>query len=229
MRSWSVLAVLGAAAVLAGCGAGGDRPADSAADASVEPGAGGFHGTQVPASMPAPALSLVEAGGRRFDLAGERGKAVLVFFGYTHCPDICPTTLSTWRRVKQGLGEDTSRVRFVFVSVDPERDTPEVARSYAHQFDPSFVGLSGTRAQIDSVQRAFHITSFREQPVAGDSAAGDSASGHGAHAGHDASSGYAVSHPARVFIFDPSGRWRLILPASATAEATLSDVRRLLD
>ena len=96
----------------------------------------------MPDPRPAPPLRLVEHGGRAFDLAAERGKVVLLFFGYTHCPDICPTTLADWRRVHAALGADTSRVRFVFVTTDPERDTPEVAQQYARQFHPAIIGLS---------------------------------------------------------------------------------------
>jgi protein SCO1/2 len=206
----------------------------------VEVGPGGFHGTELPAGYATPALRLAAADGRAFDLEAERGRAVLVFFGYTHCPDICPTTLATWKRVRQRLGADSARVRFVFVSVDPERDTPEVAARYARSFDPSFVGLSGSRAAIDSAQRAFRIASFRDQAAAAAAAADTSSGGssgdaaHGAHAGHGAgaagdSAVYTVSHPARVFVFDPAGRLRLVLPASASADATLADVRRLLE
>jgi protein SCO1/2 len=241
----AALAPLLAAILAASACARGEAPhadADTTADAAdgsamavVEPGPNGYYGTEVPPELGAPRLALARADGERFDLAAERGTVALVFFGYTHCPDICPTTLSTWKRVRQGLGADTARVRFVFVSVDPERDTPDVAQRYAHQFDASFVGLSGTRAEIDSVQRGFRIASFRELPTTqGDSAGsgghmehGQAGPEHGAHAaGGDA---YTVSHPARVFLFDPRGRWRLILPASASAEATLSDVRRLLN
>ena len=212
---------------LAACGRGESRAEAKAADtaesaqATVEPGPSGYYATELPPTLPAPVLALAAHDGTRFDLAAQRGRAVLVFFGYTHCPDICPTTLSTWKRVKRGLGEDSARVRFVFVSVDPERDTADVAQRYAHQFDPSFVGLSGTRAQIDEVQRSFRISSFREEPPA------DSADGAGGHAGHGGDA-YTVAHPARVFVFDPAGRWRLVMPASASAEATLADLKRLL-
>jgi protein SCO1/2 len=226
-----------ALALLAGCGrgeAGGDRAAAGAsttataaattADATLEPGPGGWYGTPVPPSMPAPALRLAEPGGRPFDLAAERGRVVLVFFGYTNCPDICPTTLAQWKRVEGRLGADSAKVRFVFVSVDPERDTPEIAKAYAQRFDSSFVGLTGTRAEVEAAERGFRVSSFREPaPTTG-------ATGHAAHDPHaaHAPAGYTVAHTSRVFVIDPSGRWRLILPASASADAMLSDVRRLV-
>jgi protein SCO1/2 len=216
-----VLHVLPFALLALACG--GEAPAARAPDdpsIAVERGPGGFYGTEMPGPRPAPALRLVEHGGRPFDLAAERGHVVLLFFGYTHCPDICPTTLADWRRVKAALGRDTARVRFVFVTTDPARDTPEVTQRYARQFDPSFVGLSGDSATLAELERGFMSRSYREptrdstgQPVTDP------------HAGHTA---YSVAHTSRVFVIDPDGNWRLVLPAGAGVAVTLADVRTLL-
>jgi protein SCO1/2 len=185
-------------------------------------------------------VRLAEAGGRVFDLAEARGTVVLFFLGFTHCPDVCPLTLARFAQARRALGADTARVRFVFVTVDPERDTPEVAKAYANRFDSTIVALSGPRATIDSVQAAFRATSYREAGVGGQGAgghaghgaagggAGDTGRARGATSTSAADSVYTVVHPARVYVVDTSGQWRLILPAQATAETMLADVRRLL-
>jgi len=183
--------------------------------------AGGFHGTVMPELRPAPPIRLVEHGGRMFDLAGQRGRVVLLFFGYTHCPDVCPTTLADWRRVKGTLGADTARVRFVFVSTDPARDTPEAAQAYARRFDPSFVGLAGDSATTAALERAYMIASYRAP--ARDSSGATIPDPHAGHAS------YTVAHSSRTFVIDEAGRWRLIMPEGAGAGMIASDVKRLLD
>src|SRR5262245_9774609 len=130
-----LVALLGIAA----CGRGGgvaahspQTPADSLPGAVSDP------------PRPAAPLRLTAGQCTRFDIAAQRGRVVLVFFGFTACPDICPTTLARWTEVRAALGADTSRVRFVFASIDPEHDTPALADAFAKQFHPSFIGLSGT-------------------------------------------------------------------------------------
>ena len=110
---------------------------------------------------PAPALRLAEAGGGTYDLANERGRVVLLFFGFTECPDVCPITMKRWVQARSALGADTSRVRFVFVSVDPEHDTPALASAYARKFHPAFTGLSGTAAEIDEIALAWGVSKGR--------------------------------------------------------------------
>src|SRR5215207_4627268 len=138
----------------------------------------------------APPLKLARADGPPFDLADERGNVVLLFFGYTHCPDVCPTTLADWARVKRELGADTSRVRFVFVSVDPERDTPEIAADYARQYDKGFIGLSGSPGEIDLVKRAFRVQAEKEET--------------------GSASEYTVGHTSLSYLVDPEGKIRLM-------------------
>jgi protein SCO1/2 len=145
-----------------------------------------------------------------FDLAratADSGRAALVFFGYTHCPDVCPTTLHDWVRVKRALGADSTRVRFLFVTVDPERDTAPAVARYVAAIDSGFVGLAGTRAEVDAVQRAWGIGAFRE--------------------GGDDST-YTVAHPAQVFAVDPAGRLRLTYSLGARPDHVADDLRRLL-
>lgn len=153
-------------------------------------------------------LKLARAGGGTFDLAAERGKVVAIYFGYTHCPDVCPTTMSDWARARRALGAQASRVEWVFVSVDPERDTPALTASYARQFDSTFVGLSGTSAEIEALKRSWGITAFREGDVEGNA--------------------YSVAHPAATYVVDRQGRVRMLIEPGVPGEEIARSLRRLL-
>lgn len=192
--------LVAAATLIAGC--------DTVRDAAGGAPGGGFRGVSLGAGKPAPELVLPTASGEPFDLAAERGRVVLLFFGYTHCPDVCPTTLSDWARVRQQLGDQAARVRFVFVSVDPDRDTPAVVQGYASQFDPSFVGLSADDATLAQLRPAFGLVAQSEQP--------------------DSSGAYGVAHSSQVFLVDPQGRLRILYPFGSTSTDMLEDIRRLL-
>ena len=188
------LAALGAAALLgvAGCQ---DRAS--------------FEGVALEPPEPAPALR-VATDGDTFDLAAQRGAVTLLFFGYTHCPDVCPTTLADWVRIRAALGDDAERVRFVFVSVDPERDSPADAMAYARTFHPSFVGLAPPREGLEALMRAFHLTAYEAPPP-------DSLGG-----------GYLVQHGTHSVIVDGDGRLRVLHPFGSTVQDVVADVRRLL-
>ncbi|MEK7316567.1 MAG: SCO family protein [Candidatus Eisenbacteria bacterium] len=142
---------------IVGCGGGEDATSRDAAG----PGLESLPGAIYDPPRPAPALRLTDAEGTDFDLANQRGRVILVFFGFTECPDICPATFQRWARVRAALGPDTSRVRFVFVSIDPEKDSPAITAEYARKFDPSFVGLSGTVAEIGEVALAWGVSEDR--------------------------------------------------------------------
>jgi protein SCO1 len=189
MRSAAALCLL---ALLAACGS----PA--------------FHGAALDPPEPAPKLVLTDSAGGTFDLAAERGNVVLLFFGYTHCPDVCPTTLVDWRHAADSLGAKADRVRFVFVSVDPERDTPALAQRYASRFRPGFVGLTGTRAEVDALLREWKIAAFRDG-VPGDT-----------------TSRYTVSHPSQVFVVDGSGALRLLQRQGLRPAQIAADIEALL-
>ena len=173
--------------------------------------------TAPPLRLPrARAVGTIAGASDTFDLARDaRRRAVLVFFGYTHCPDVCPTTLADWSRVRRTIAArdaaDTARVRFVFVTVDPERDSAAVVAHYVAQFDPSFVGLTGSRAAVDAAQRAWHVSSFRDAPSAG------------APAGS-----YTVSHAAQVFLVGPDGRLRTIYPLGVPIADVVTDMQTVL-
>lgn len=157
---------------------------------------------------PAPALVFTAADGQRFDLAAERGNVVLVYFGYTHCPDVCPTTLSDWARAKRALGADTTNLRFLFVSMDPDRDTPAIAQAYARQFDPAFLGVTGSDAELEALKKAWSIAAYPE---------GDPRSGN-----------YTVAHPAHTFVVDRQGRLRVLFEPGVRGEELANDLRKLL-
>jgi len=169
-----------------------------------------FNGVVLDPAESAPPLHLADSAGVEFDLGRENGKVVLVFFGYTHCPDVCPTTLVDWRHASDSLGSQASQVKFVFVSVDPERDTPAVVQRYAARFSPSFIGVTGSRAAIDATLAAWKLAAFRDGvPGAPDAA-------------------YTVSHPSQVFVVDREGQLRLMHRAGLTPTQIADDVRALL-
>lgn len=192
MRRLPHLAILCSAVALAACG---ERP---------------WHGIVL--EPPAAAPPLVVAGASavpatRFSLAEARGTVVLLYFGYTHCPDVCPTTLADWARARRALGDDTLGVRWVFVSVDPTRDTPEDAAAYARQFHPAFEGTALTDAELAPVLRDWSIAAYPE----GDPRTPD----------------YTVAHPAHSFVVDAEGRLRLMLPPGVRGDSIALDLRRL--
>lgn len=167
-----------------------------------------FYGIPLNPMVTAPDGALTRTDGSDFAIGSQKGKASLVFFGYTHCPDICPTTLADWKRVKSALGGEAAKVNFVFVTIDPAADTPEVMRSYVAQFDSSFVGLSGEPARIDSIAKAFGVSAFAE---------GTLESGH-----------TAMAHPSRVYLVDPEGRIRFVYPPGLRPEEIAEDVKHVL-
>jgi|SRR5579862_2865230 len=166
------------------------------------------HGMVVTDAQPAPALALRDADGRAFDVAAERGHTVLLYFGYTHCPDVCPATLADFARAHRMLGRDGNRMHFVFVSVDPERDTPAVAASYARQFDSTFTGLAASAADVEAIKAAWGFAVAKEEMPG--------------------MAGYGVSHPAGVFVIDRDGKLRFVFAPGTTAEDLAADLKLLL-
>ena len=153
-------------------------------------------------------LALSDADGKARTLADFKGKVTLVFFGYTQCPDVCPTTLAELAAVKRELGADGERVQGVFVSVDPERDTPEILKAYMASFDPGFVALRGTAQQTQAAAREFKVF-FAKVPGKSEGS-------------------YTVDHTAGTYVFDTQGRLRLFMRYGAGAEALRHDVKLLL-
>jgi protein SCO1 len=170
-----------------------------------------FHATVIADPLPAPVLRLADSRGGTFDLGTEKGRVVFIYFGYTHCPDVCPTTLADFARARRSLPEKQhSSMRFVFVSVDPGRDTPAVTEKYAWQYDSTFVGLAPTASQLDSIKAAWGFVVER------DSMAGMK---------HDE---YGVTHPAGVFMVGRDGRVRMVFSPAMKPHDLLADLKRVL-
>lgn len=159
---------------------------------------------------PAPDFELTRSGGESFRLSEARGDIVMLFFGYTSCPDICPTTMAELKTALDRLGEEKAEnVKVVFVTVDPERDTPERVQEYVDHFDQEFVGLSGSEQELAQVWNGYGV--FR-QKVEGTSAAG-----------------YLVDHTARVTVIDQDGNLRVSYPFDASVENIVHDLKILLN
>lgn len=170
----------------------------------------GFRGTDVTGSDIGQSLAgLKDTRGQERSITEFRGKAVIVFFGYTACPDACPTTLGRLAEVMRLLGPDAARVQVILISVDPENDTPERLGQYVTAFNPSFIGLAGSVPVTEAVAREFKVFFSK--------------SAHGHHGG-----GREIDHTTGVYVFDPAGRVRLFLKDDASVAAVSSDLRKLL-
>lgn len=151
---------------------------------------------------------LTDHTGRPRTLADFRGKVVMLFFGYTHCPDECPTTLAKMARAVDRLGKDGKRVQGLFVTVDPKRDTQDVLAKYVLAFYPGFIGLRGSESEVARTAKEFKVFFAPERP--------------------EDSGLYTVDHSAAIFVFDPQGRLRLLMNGDTGVEAMVHDLRLLL-
>lgn len=152
-------------------------------------------------------FSLTDHNGRARTLADFRGKVVAVFFGFTHCPDVCPTTLAEMAQVMRELGPDAEKVQVLLITVDPERDTAEVLRQYVPSFHASFLGLYGDADAIARTAKEFKVF-YQKQPLPG--------------------GGYSVDHSAGTYIYDRQGRLRLYASHGRGAAVLVHDIRMLL-
>jgi len=168
-----------------------------------------FNATDITGGSFDPAFELTDHTGARRSLADFRGKVVTVFFGFTQCPDVCPGTLIEMKEVMALLGDDAERVQTLFITVDPERDTPEVLAAYVPAFDPRFLGLYGTPDEIAKVARGYRV--FYEK-VPGSSP-----------------ENYQINHTAASYVIDPQGELRLFVKHGSGAEALVHDIRLLLE
>lgn len=165
-----------------------------------------FHAAEVGDQYAQADLRLTDFNGKPRTLADFRGKVVVLFFGYVHCPDVCPTTLADLRQALEMLGRDADRVQVLFVTVDPERDTPAVLAQYVPAFHPSFLGLYGDAAATARTADAFKVQ-YLKQPT---------------------QSGYNMDHSAGTYLIDAAGRVRLLAPYGQSAEWLAQDIRLLL-
>ena len=167
-----------------------------------------FHATDVTGAPMGRSLALPDHNGVARTLADFRGKVVVLFFGYTQCPDVCPTTLSQLAATMQKLGPDAARVQVLFVTVDPERDTADLLARYVPAFNASFLGLYGDATATAETAKEFKIL-YQKQP--------------GPNPG-----GYTVDHSAGTYLFDPQGRLRVFESYGQGPDVFAHDIRALL-
>lgn len=167
-----------------------------------------FRMTRISGHMPDLEFNLTDDTGKAVSASDYRGKVVLLYFGYTHCPDVCPLTLAHLHVVMQKLGPLADQARILFVSVDPARDTPKIMHAYVNAFDPRAVGLTGKPGEIEALSKRYR-SAFSREP--------ESADGN-----------YEVSHSAAVYIFDREGRAQLLATPSASQDDQVHDLRLLL-
>jgi protein SCO1 len=168
-----------------------------------------FTGVDVTGSPMGGELRLTDHEGRPRSLADFRGKAVVVVFGFTHCPDVCPTALSDMARAVRELGERGQDVQVLFVTLDPARDSAELLKQYVPAFHPAFLGLRGSEAETTAVTKDFKVYSNQRPGKTPDS--------------------YTIDHSAQNFVFDREGRIRLLLPPNMASAAIASDLRLILN
>ncbi|WP_310568253.1 SCO family protein [Hydrogenophaga sp.] len=199
MNTLRRLTVLGGlcAALLSGCS---DKPADATAS--------GFASIDITGADYATGFQLTDHNGQQRTLADFKGKVVVVFFGYTQCPDVCPTSLGELAEAKRLLGADGDKLQGLFVSVDPARDTPEVMKQYMASFDPSFLALYTTADGLPELAKRFRVY---YKKVDGQTA-----------------TSYTMDHSAGSYVYDTQGRVRLYTRYGSGAPALAGDVKKLL-
>lgn len=167
-----------------------------------------FKSTDITGISYAQALNLKDMSGQNRSLADFKGKVIVVFFGFTQCPDVCPTTLAEMVEIKRALGPDGERIQPIFVTIDPERDTPEVLKAYVTSFDPSFIALRGTLEETAAVAKEFKIY-FAKVP------------------GKTPNS-YTMDHTSGSYVFDAQSRPRLLIRNGTGVPVWVSDLKALL-
>lgn len=187
---WALLLFV---AVFAGC-SGAEKPS--------------FKSTDITAADFGRDFKLTDHNGKPRTLKDFRGKVVVLFFGYTHCPDVCPTTMAELAQAMKKLGADAERVQVLFVTIDPERDTPALLAKYVPAFNPSFLGLTGDADTVMKTAKEFKVF-FQKQPGSSPDK-------------------YTMDHSAGTFVFDPSGKLRLYVGYGQGAEVFAHDIRELL-
>jgi len=167
-----------------------------------------YHGAVIEPPAQATDFTLTDQNGQPLRLSNQKGKIVLIFFGYTHCPDVCPITLSEYKKIKSLLGDKADQVSFMYITVDPERDSVEQVKAFLQNFDPTFIGLTGDRATLEPVWKAYGV--YQQKQDAGSAA------------------GYLVDHSTRTYLIDPQGNWRINYPYGMEPEKIAQDLQHLL-
>lgn len=167
-----------------------------------------LHGSLIEPPRTAPSISLPASSGEVYHLDQQKGKLVLLFFGYTSCPDVCPATMSEMRQVLAGLKDRAQSVQIVFITVDPQRDTTEKLRRYLSVFGPNFVGLSGSTDQLEPVWKEYGVY-HQIQPIG-------------------TSDNYTVDHSAFIYVIDKNNHLRMTYPFGTDVDFIIKDAEYLL-
>ena len=167
-----------------------------------------FKGTIMPAEIPAPDFTFTNADGQEVRLSDYQDKITLLYFGYSFCPDVCPSSLTDLKLVQNKLDEAGEKIQVIMITVDPDRDTPEKIAEYVEHFHPTFLGLSGTKEEVDAAAEGYGVY-------------------YEIHEG-TAATGYLVDHTARIFVVEPDGTYRLSFGFGTPVEDIVSDLRLLL-
>lgn len=165
-----------------------------------------FNATEVSNLAYGRGLGIPDTEGQLRRIDDFKGKVVLVFFGFTRCPDVCPTTLMRLKQIRDALGDDAAEVQVLLVSVDPERDTPERLGAYVKSFDESFIGLRPEPVDLEQVVKAFHAIAVKV-PTIGDD--------------------YTIDHSATIYVYDKKNRLRLIGQPTMEMDLWVADLKRL--
>jgi protein SCO1 len=166
-------------------------------------------GDAIRVAWPAPQAALIDQDGRPYRVADQQGKEVVLFFGYAHCPDICPTTLARLVQAKRLLGSAAHDVEVAFITVDPERDTVATLKRYVGLFDPHFYGLTGSHAALDAFYSAYHVW-------------------HQKLPNHGSAAGYLMAHSSSIYMLDRNGNLRVIHDWNDKPAALAHDMKAVL-
>lgn len=147
--------------------------------------------------------------GQPFQLSAQHGKVTLLYFGYTNCPDFCPTTMGDWKQLHQQLGADADAVRFVMITIDPQRDTEQVLAQFLEHFDPAFIGLRPTAEQLASLSKEYGL-------------------GLQSHAQGNSNGSHQLPHGTYTYVLDQSGALRLLFRSDADVSGMSADIKHLL-
>lgn len=215
-KRWARLLTLAFGAALAGCGPPAGARDPGAAQEGTRAAGGGLRGRVLSEPIPRPDFTLPDTRGEPFDFRAEtEGYVTLLFFGYTHCPDVCPIHMANIAAVLGDVGwQARNRIKVVFVSTDPERDTPERIRTWLDRFDTSFIGLRGSRSQVEGIQRELSLPASVVQPLPEDWPGPES--------------GYLVGHAAHVIAFPAEGPARVVYPFGTRQADWAHDLPRLV-
>ena len=194
MRGGFVAAIVLAAFALAGCQPAPQPPA--------------FQATDITGAAFARDFRLTDHNGRVRTLADFKGQVVAIFFGYTHCPDVCPTTLSDFAAALEQLGPQGERVQVIFVTVDPERDTPDLLKQFVPAFNPRFLGMFTDAETLKRLATEYKVVYQKTAVKAADD--------------------YLIDHSAGTYVYDPQGRLRLLMPYGSSPDVIAQDLKTLL-